>query len=100
MPKLNPQGRIVIPSCLRIKLSYTLSSEIAICCNDSKRVYLLNSDTISDEKIICFVKMDNKSRIILTSEVLEYLDACKEDTFIVYLQADKIYIEKLRHGQD
>ena len=92
MPKLDSKGRLQIPLDLVNKLSVPLSTEIAICYEYGKFV-LLNSDAISNHKIIAFKKLDDHRRISFSNRILAILDANMESDFLVYFSDDHIYIE-------
>ena len=92
MPKLDSKGRLQIPLDLIHKLSVPLSTEIAVGYEYGKFV-LLNSDAISNHKIISFKKLDNQRRISFSNRILAILDANMESEFLVYFSNDHIYME-------
>lgn len=94
MPRLDPQGRFVIPFEFRANLPKG-PTYLAFCYDfDKKAIYLHNGCNCDDEAVICKRKMDPKGRIAFPIDCINIINASSEDFFIVFLQNNKIYIRK------
>ncbi len=91
MPKLDGQGRLSIPIDFRYR--YFSNDKIALCY-ENNRILLLTAMFSDAEKVFAFRKLDDKGRFFLPREALNFLNASEHDLFLIYLQNDKVYLEK------
>ena len=94
MPKLDNQGRLIIPYELRQKVNWTLPKEIALCYNFQNNIITIcNKLDIVDKCVISFRKLDDKGRFFLPNEVLDLLGLSKDTFFIIFLKNNDLCIK-------
>lgn len=96
MPKPDKDGRLLLPKSLLYKiLNLYEHKDFAVCYTDGKRLCLLDSELIKDEKVVSFIHFDQRADLFIPKEALEILGVAKDDMYIIYFQHGKIFIETL-----
>ena len=94
MPKLDSQGRLLIPLELREELGWTVPKEIAICYNfQDGNITIISKSDIADKNVISFRKLDPKGRFCVPNEVFNLLKLGKTALFIPFLHNNILCIK-------
>ena len=95
MPKLDVQGRIIIPAEFRDELSWKLPKKVALCYDFHKDlIYIHEKENCTNEFVVCFRTIDSKGRISFPEECIRLLKASNDDFFVLFLQNNQILIKK------
>lgn len=96
MPKLDKQNRLTIPVDLRKILNWKLPQVIAVCYDfSSKAITICRKEESNNKCILCFRKLDSNGRFFFPKEALSLLNSSLNESLIVYLKNNQIYISKL-----
>lgn len=94
MPKLDSQGRIIIPSELRQEIGWNCPKEVALCYNfQNNTITICDKADIVDKSVVAFRKLDAKGRFFLPNEFLTLLGIDKDALFIIFLQNNEFCIK-------
>ena len=66
---LDFQGRLAIPKELLDFYGVDIKEKVAICSLDEDKVYIRNPNDLENCKVIAYVSIDEKGRIIMPSEI-------------------------------
>ena len=95
MPKLDIQGRFIIPAEFLNELSWDNPQKVAFCYNfDKDLICLCKKEDSTNEFVIAYRTLSSKGRIAFPEECVRLLKASNDDFFILLLQNNQIFIKK------
>lgn len=89
---MDSNRRIVIPQKLRNLVGLDFTKSYALCLEDDKIYYLLDTSEIASKIVLDVVSIDDKGRFVLDNRIIKHYKIPDNAEEFIFVQNNKIYI--------